>query len=118
MALSKRTVNINVATATTDSVLLASQTFGVAPNLQYARIGVLGFVIVTGTGVAGITFNSKGGGAGTAISSTFVLAASTSLVATDTDGWPYFITNAGEALTLTTGATTTNVTGFVQLALM
>lgn len=87
----------NVAAAATDSVLVAAN-FGTG-----ARIRVVGvFVNAADAGVCTFTFNSKGGGAGTAISPTFKIPLNGGFVLPMEEGW--FETNPGEALTITTAA--------------
>ena len=85
----------STAASATDDVVLAAQ-----PGL---RIRVLGVVAsAEGTSTA-ITFNSKGSGAGTAISSKLTLAATgPTVIPYAKPGW--FQTNAGEGLTVTTGS--------------
>lgn len=85
----------NVAAAATDSVLVAA--------VNGTRIRVLG-VLVNGVdvGVCTFTFNSKGAGAGTAISPTFEVPLNGGFVLPMEEGW--FETNPGEALTVTTAA--------------
>jgi hypothetical protein len=82
----------------TDSVLVA--------NSGNARIRVLAVLLVAGaTPPATITFNSKGSGAGTAISPALNIPASAN---TPIGGTPYglFQTNRGESLTWTNPAGT------------
>jgi hypothetical protein len=85
----------NVPAATTDSVLLAA--------VPGRRIKVLSAVIQGGGTATTITFNSKGTGAGTAISATFALGINGNLpIPVGPSSW--FDTVAGQALTCTTGA--------------
>jgi hypothetical protein len=92
---------VSVAASQTDSVIKAAFTG--------KRINVLAVAYVGGTTAAAVTFNSKGSGAGTAIGPAFVAAASTPVVLPyNPKGW--FQTNAGEALTVTTGASVTATT--------
>lgn len=92
---------VSVAASQTDSVVKAAFTG--------KRINVLALAYVGGTSAAAVTLNSKGSGAGTAISPAFVAAASTPVVLPyNPRGW--FATNAGEGLTVTTGASTTATT--------
>jgi hypothetical protein len=89
----------NIAASQTDSVLLAAQG---ASN----KIRVLQVVAVAGTSATNLTFNTKGAGAGTAISCLFANAANGGIVLPfSPNGW--FTTNANEALTVTTGAGST-----------
>lgn len=87
----------NVAAAATDSVLVAAS-FGAAARIRV----VYAFVNAVDVGVCTFTFNSKGAGAGTAISPTFEVPLNGNLLLPDTEGW--FETNPGEALTVTTAA--------------
>jgi hypothetical protein len=85
----------NVAASTTDSVLLAG-----VPNKKHR---VLAFAFVCGDTGTDATFNSKGSGAGVAISPLFANAANGGAVLGPNElGW--LETAAGEALTLTTGS--------------
>jgi hypothetical protein len=90
-----------IAASQTDSVLVAAQ--------GTTRIVVTSVVINQGdTTASAVTFNSKGTNAGTAISPPLKAAANG--VASLPPGKGWFGTNAGEALTVTTGAgSTTNV---------
>lgn len=89
----------NVAVSQTDSSLVAAVTA--------KKIRVLAVVIVAGaTASTGVTFNSKGAGAGTAKSALFCAPANSGpTLGLNTEGW--FETNAGEALTVTTGTGST-----------
>jgi hypothetical protein len=92
---------VNVAASQTDSVVVAA--------VSGKLIRVLSLVMVTGATATNSTFNSKGSGAGVAISMTFQNGANSGAVlAENRGGW--FQTVAGEALTVTTGAGST--TGF------
>jgi hypothetical protein len=85
----------NVAASQTDSSVVAA--------VAGAKINVLAFFCVAGGTATNLTFNSKGSGAGTAISSLLANAANGGAVADyNPKGW--FTTNAGEGLTVTTGA--------------
>lgn len=93
----------SVAASQTDSVLVA--------GIANSKIRVVGFVLNQGdTTPSPVTFNSKGSGAGTAISPAwkgspnggFVVPA---LSAKSSSGW--FETKRGEALTVTTGVGST-----------
>lgn len=85
-----------IAASQTDSVLVAAS--------GTAKIVVTSVIINQGdTTPSTVTFNSKGAGAGTAISPPFKAAANGGFVLPFNEaGW--FATNAGEALTVTTGA--------------
>lgn len=85
----------NVAAAATDSVLVA------ASSTNKIRVLAL-FVNGVDAGVCTFTFNSKGAGAGTAISPTFEVPLNGGFVLPMSDGW--FETNVGEGLTITTAA--------------
>lgn len=91
----------NVPSATTDQVILAAVT--------NRRIRVFGVFCQAGGTATNITFNSKGGGAGTAISSTRQMAANGGSVlpmSADTTT-PWFQTNVGEGLSATTNTGST-----------
>lgn len=98
MAKSSIPTFANVAAGQTDSQIIAA-TNGMA-------IKVVSVAFVTAATATNATFNSKGSGAGTAISCLFANGANGGAVLNrNEDGW--FITNTGEALTLTTGAGST-----------
>jgi hypothetical protein len=85
----------NIATATTDGQVVAA--------VSNRRIRVLALAMVCGGTATTATFNTKGSGAGTAISPLFANSANGGAVLPLNDrGW--FTTNVGEALTITTGA--------------
>jgi hypothetical protein len=90
----------SVAASATDSVLVAAA--------AGKKIRVLSFVINQGdTTPSTVTFNSKGAGAGTAISPALKGPANGGFVAPNNPtGW--FETIAGEGLTVTTGAGSTS----------
>ena len=84
----------NVAASSTDSVLVA--------GVPDKKIRVLAFAFVCGGTGTNATFNSKGSGAGAAISPLFANAANGGAVlGINPLGWCE--TTKGEALTLTTG---------------
>ena len=88
----------NVAASQTDSQIVAGVTG--------KKIRVLAFAFVCGATATNATFNSKGSGAGTAISPLFANAANAGAVLGANElGW--METNSGEALTLTTGTGST-----------
>jgi len=93
----------NIAASTTDGIILSAITGN--------RIRVLGIIPVCGGTATTLVFNSKGSGAGTAITATFALAANGGFVlptSGDTmNEVPWFQTNLGEALTATTGTGST-----------
>lgn len=91
-------VYANIAASQTDSLLITA--------VPGKVIKVTKIAFVTGATATNITLNSKGSGAGTAISCLFANGANGGAVLPDSDdGW--FLTNAGEALTCTTGAGST-----------
>lgn len=91
-----------VAASATDSVLVAAQ--------ADTKIRVRSFLINHGdTTSSTVTFNSKGSGAGTAISPAFKAAPNALVQADNPEGW--FETLKGEGLTVTTSAGST--TGIV-----
>lgn len=82
----------NVASGTTDGVLKSALS---------GKIRVVALILHCGATATSITLNSKGAGAGTAISGLHALAANGSLVLPfNPNGW--FETNTAEALTATT----------------
>lgn len=85
----------NVAAAQTDSVLVAA-----VPGKKIRVRGVL--ANAKDAGAVTFTFNSKPGGAGTAISPTFIVPLNGGFALPVGEGW--FETNAGEGLTITTAA--------------
>lgn len=89
----------NIAASATDSNLVSAVTG--------EKIRVLSFVINQGdTTPSTVVFNSKGSGAGTAISPTFKAAANGGFVLPENSkGW--FETNSGEGLTASTGSGST-----------
>jgi len=91
---------VNVAQSQTDSVIVAA--------VAGKRIVVNAFHLMCGGTATVATFNSKGAGAGTAISPAYPCGANGGIAPPpiyDGDGW--FKTNLGEGLTLTTGAGST-----------
>jgi hypothetical protein len=98
---------VSVAASQTDTSVVAA-----VPGL---RIKVLAFIINHGdTTPSTVTFNSKGSGAGTAISPVYKFAANGGISTANSDGW--FKTNVGEGLSVTTGAgSTTTVTVSYEL---
>lgn len=94
----------NVAASQTDSVLVSAVTG--------RKIRVYGAGSLSGGTATTVTFNSKGSGAGTAISMDWQNGANGGFVLPYSEaGW--FETNTGEALTVNTGAGST--TGFQVL---
>lgn len=85
-----------VAASSTDSNLVTA--------VANKKIRVLSFLFNQGdTTPSTVTFNSKGSGAGTAITPALKAAANGGFVA-PAGGFGWFETNAGEGLTVTTGA--------------
>lgn len=100
----------NVAASQTDTVLVSGAT--------KRMILVIGLTAECGATATDITFNSKGAGAGTAITMTFQNGINGGFVLPYSEvGW--FKTNSGEALTCTTGAgSTTGVQVVYQIILV
>jgi hypothetical protein len=93
-ALIKRAL-VNVAASQTDASLVSA--------VSGKSIRVLAFIMVAGDTPTGLTFNTKPGGAGTAISCLLANAANGGAVPPFTEhGW--FETKPGEGLSVTTGA--------------
>ena len=88
------TAPITVAASQTDSALVSA--------VSGSRIKVLGFWSISAS-TSTFVFNSKGSGAGTAISPVLTPTANQSFQMSNSDA-PLFQTNKGEGLTLTTGA--------------
>ena len=100
MAQTTRPAFANVPASTTDQVIVTSPTD--VTRAGNAIIKVVSLVMVAGGTATTATFNSKGSGAGTAISCLFANGANGGAVLNrNDDGW--FSTNAGEALSITTG---------------
>jgi hypothetical protein len=91
----------NVAAAATDSVLVTNPS--TTRKIRVLRV----FLNATDAGVSTFTFNSKGGGAGTAISPTFETPLNGGFVLGGGDDGGWFETNVGESLTITTAAAST-----------
>lgn len=89
------TANGNIAASSTDGALVSA--------VSNKRIRVIAVGVSCGATPSSVVFNSKGGGAGTAISA--ILNNSISLPELSS-GW--FDTNVGEGLTATTGAGSTS----------
>mgnify|MGYP006935511565 CR=1 FL=1 len=89
---------LNIAQSQTDAVGVAAVTG--------KRIRVLAVVAQPGATATDLTFNTKGSGAGVAISPLFANLAKTPLVLPhNPKGW--FVTNSGEGLSITTSAGST-----------
>ena len=97
-------VDFSIAPATTDF------TTGLPAGAAGKRVYILGYEINTGSVGAAVTFNSKGGGAGTSISPTFSIGNNGHKLVQ-----PFWLgiyrTNVAEGLSITTDAGTGNVTG-------
>lgn len=89
-----------IAAGQTDAVIAAAN-----PGRKIRVMSV--WVLPTVTPPASVTFNSKGSGAGTAISPVLPLVASTPLTLVGGSDTGLFETNRGEALTVTNPAGTT-----------
>lgn len=92
----------NIVASTTDGALVSS--------ISGRIIRVLGVACNTGATATNVTFNSKGSGTGTAISALFATPANGGFVLPIVEFQtqnPWFQTNSGEALTVTTGAGST-----------
>lgn len=95
MAHGASNAKANVNASQTDSSVVAA--------VAGKRINVLAVYCVAGGTATNLTFNSKGSGAGTAISPLLANGANGGAVLSFNEkGW--FTTNSGEALTVTTGA--------------
>lgn len=94
----------NIAAATTDGTLtLEGATLAAVPGKRYYVLAV--FAHLANTTATNVTLNSKGSGAGTAISSTKQVAANGGWVQSRGTEIDYlYRTKRGEALTVTTGA--------------
>lgn len=90
-----------------DSVAASQTDSNLVTAVSNRRIRVHALIINQGdTTASAVTFNSKGSGAGTAITPALKTSANGSFVVTEnTGGW--FQTNIGEGLTVTTGAGST-----------
>lgn len=99
------------ATATIDPSTTDGNIITAKPSYRFRVVG--GFVVAGGT-ATNVTFNSKGTGSGTAISSTIYCGANGGLampsppqIASGEPPFGYFQTNVGEGLSATTGSGTT-----------
>lgn len=88
----------NVAASQTDSSIVAA--------VAAKRIRVLGYALSGGAQATSVTFNSKGAGAGTAVSMTHQMGAN-GVFAPGEAAHGHFQTASGEGLTVTTGAGST-----------
>ena len=96
------------AASATDGTI--ADTGSTAPSaLAGRRVGVYGVALLHGdTTASSVTFNSKGSGSGTAISPAFKTVANGGFVLPP-GSEPWFVTNVGEALTVTTGVGSTTL---------
>jgi hypothetical protein len=103
----------SVAAGTTDSVLVAGASVGGTG----AKVRVVSFVVAAAaaTPAASIVFNSKPAGAGTAISPVMATAAGQTIVG---DSAPFWESNKGEGLSVTTGAGTNATTVSIAYTLV
>lgn len=91
----------NIAASTTDGTLTKSDG-GTLTAVAGKRMKVYGIWFMAGIAATNVTFNSKGAGAGTAISALFAAIANGGAAPPVSPlGW--FATNVGEVLTVTTG---------------
>ena|SRR5690242_9639096 len=107
MAAQGKTTNsagVNLAASTTDGAF----TIGTLPSaLAGAKVAVYGVAINHGdTTASSVTFNSKPSGAGTAITCALKASPNGGFVM-NPGSEPWFTTNKGEGLTVTTGAGST-----------
>lgn len=95
----------SVAAGTTDAALVAASSVGGTG----AKVRVVSFVIAAAaaTPAASAVFTSKPAGAGTAISPVMATAAGQTIIG---DSAPFWETNKGEGLSITTGAGTNATT--------
>lgn len=93
--LSPKFAKANVSASQTDSVMVTA--------VSAKKIRVLNYTILVGATATNVTFNSKGAGAGTAISSLKACNANGG-IAPGEGILGHFETTSGEALTVTTGA--------------
>ena len=95
MAYTTKKAWADIAASSTDSAIIAAVPFKV--------LRVVSLVMITGATATNITFNTKGSGAGTAITSAFANGINGGAVLNyNPEGW--FSTTAGHGLTATTGA--------------
>jgi len=105
----------NVAASQTDATL-TMEGGGTLAAVAGKRLRVLFVVAIAGGTATNLTFNSKGSGAGTAVSPLLANAANGGVVMpANPFGW--FQTSAGETLTVTTGAgsATGILVGYVEV---
>lgn len=98
----------NISASTADGVVVAAR--------AGLRIRVLLFRLHCGATATDVTFRTKPGGSGTAISETFALGANGGR-ADDENKYGHFETNAGEGLTLGTGTGSTVGVGVTFVAI-
>jgi len=97
-ALTPKFAKANIAASTTDGSLVSA--------VASKKIRVLSWIAVAGGTATNVTFNTKPGGAGTAISALFACGANSG-AAQGYSPVGHFETTAGEGLTVTTGAGST-----------
>lgn len=105
-ALTPKFAKVNVAASQTDSAVVAAVTS--------KKIRVLEFRLHAGATATNVTFNTKPGGAGTAISELFALGANGGR-ADGLNALGHFETASGEGLSVTTGAGATTGIGVVYV---
>lgn len=96
----------NVAASSTDAALVAA--------VGGKKIHVVKFRVHAGATATDVTFNSKPGGAGVAITEKFAFA-SNSYRQDAPNPWGEFVTNIGEGLSVTTGTGATTGIGILYL---
>ena len=96
----------NIAASTTDGALVSA--------VAGKKLRVVGFRVMAGATATNVTFNSKPGGAGTAISETMACGANGGQHGAFSPVG-HFQTAAGEGLTVTTGAGSTVGVGVVYI---
>ena len=97
----------NIAASQTDATLTVTATGTPMAATSGKKIRVLDYVAVAGGTATTLIFNSKGAGAGTAISSTKALAANGVAAAGEAAKGGHIETKSGENLTVTTGSGST-----------
>ncbi len=105
MAKTTNSAGVNLAASSTDGAF----TIGTLPSaLAGARVGVYKVLINHGdTTPSTVTLNSKGSSSGTAISCALKAPANGGFVVDSSGDEPWFSTNKGEGLTVTTGSGST-----------
>ena len=108
-ALTPKRAFANVAAGQTDSSIVAA--------VSQKKIRVISVAMVSGATATNVTFNTKPGGAGSAVSPLFANAANSGVVL-PVNQWGWFQTSTGEGLTVTTGAgsTTGILVGYLEVS--